>query len=184
MVTRPTSRVSSCSFNESPVREPLVGDRFQHHRIALIARDSAVKALEVVGPADGHAQFLDLVRAGVAYHASAYFGLGVVAGEAVVGVDGWWHVVDFVAGGNGDLKGIDVAVGLVEFEGKLARLLALKEVKALVSEYARPDQQQSAGVFGIVIGFEGVVKAEGQVGLLQVDHGGVGDVKTGKRIAE
>ena len=65
----------------------LAGHRFEHHRVALIARDDAVKALELFGAIDGQAQFLDFKSPGVAYHAPGYFGLGMVAGEAEIGVE-------------------------------------------------------------------------------------------------
>ena len=86
-----------------------MGDRLQDHRIALVAGDDAVKAAEIVGAIDGNAQFLDLESASVAYHAAGDFGFGMVAGEAVVGVNGWGQVVDFVPGGNRDFKRVNVA---------------------------------------------------------------------------
>jgi hypothetical protein len=55
-----------------------------------------------------------------------YFGLRVIAGEAVVGVNGWRDVVDQVTSRDRDLERIGVARRALEFNGKLARLFGEK----------------------------------------------------------
>ena len=130
---------------------------------------------------DGHAQLLQLKGAGIADNVSIHDGLGVIAGEAEVGIDGWRQVIDDVAGRYRDFKAVGIARWFLEFDGELPGFFSLQESLTFVPDHARPHQQKIAGVLGVVRRLERVVEAERLIGLLKIDKAGVGDVKTGKR---
>ena len=68
--------------------------------------------------------------------------------------------------------------------GNFRGSLVSRNPEALASDHARPHQQQVAGILGIVWRLERVVEAKRPVGLLEVDDGGMSDVKIGERTGE
>src|SRR5258708_7764862 len=156
----------------------------ENYRVALVAGDDAVELSQVVGFINGHAQLFYFEGAGIADNVSSDHSLGVITGEAVVHIDGRGQIIYGVSGGYGDFEGIGIARRLVQFDRKLPGFFGLQESEAFVSDHARPQQKQVAGILGVVLRLKRVVKAEGLVGLLNVEEGRVGDVKIGHRISK
>jgi hypothetical protein len=63
---------------------------FEHNHVSLVRGDSPIELLEFFDLADGHGQFLDLERAGVANDIAIDCCLGVITREAIIRVGRQW----------------------------------------------------------------------------------------------
>src|SRR5579862_401986 len=162
----------------------LVGARLQDDRISLVTGDDAIELLQFVGTGDRDAEFFVFQRAAVVDYVAFYFRLGVIAGEAIVGVDGWWQIVNDVSRGDRDVEYVGIARGPFKFDGKLARLFCLKNAAALHPQNAGTNQQQASGVLGVFRRFKRVVEAEGLVGVVEIENRALREPKERQRAGE
>ena len=107
----------------------------------------------------------------------------MITGEAVVGVHGRRDVVDHVTRGDRYFERVGVARWALEFNGKLARLFRFQEAAGFHSQHARANQQQPAGILGVIPSFEGVMEAEGLVCMVQILYASLSDIKSDKEPA-
>ncbi len=90
----------------------------QDYRVSFVAGDDAVELFEVLGFVDGYTELFYFEGAGIADNVAIHHCLGVIAGEAVVGINRRRQVIDNVAGVYGDFKGIGIARRSLEFDGE------------------------------------------------------------------
>ena len=121
----------------------------------------AFEVAEVGGFGSGKLDLADDVFALVVEQAALGGDGGVVAGEVEVDVDGVGGLIDDVAGGEGDVEAVAPVAGGAEIDGDGARLVV--EGPASGADDARADQQQRAGLVGVLSGGELVVEFDGLV---------------------
>src|SRR5258706_3025067 len=157
---------------------------FEHGSVAFIAGNDAIELLEVLHFFEGHTQFLDFKSSRVVNHTSLCFGLGMVAGKTVVGINRRGQVVHFISRWNRDFKAVCVLHGPLEFDREFARLLGLENSRRQAAYHSRAQQEQIAGILGVAVRLERVVEAEGLIGVLKIYYRGMRNSKTGERIGE
>src|ERR1039458_8808836 len=108
-------RARQLRSGSAPADQNRLRSRLEDDRVPLVAGDDAVKLSEVLRLVYGYAQLLHLKGPGVIDNVAIHDGLGVITGEAEVGVDGWRQIIHDIAGRYRDFKGVCVARRLLEF---------------------------------------------------------------------
>src|SRR5579871_694620 len=110
------------------MRASALGSRsFDDYGAPFVVGDHAIKLSQLLDFFRGDAKFFDFNRSRVADNTSNHLCLGMIAGEAVVHIDGGRQLASLVTVREGDFKAIGVPYRPIELNWKGARLFGLQK---------------------------------------------------------